>query len=51
MTVDVRERQRGLSSRAGRRHQIPYSRWQRNDRDTNEQWFEVSFAFFNLLFW
>lgn len=41
MTVDVRERQRGLSSRAGRRHRIPYSRLQRNDGDTNEQWLEL----------
>lgn len=45
VTVDVRKRQRGCSSRAGRRHQIPYSRLQRNDRVTNEQWFEVYFAF------
>lgn len=41
VTVDVRERQRGCSSRAGRRHRIPYSRLQRNDRVTNEQWFEL----------
>ncbi|KAH9795404.1 WD REPEATS REGION domain-containing protein [Citrus sinensis] len=41
VTVDVRKRQRGCSSRAGRRHRIPYSRLQRNDRVTNEQWFEL----------
>ncbi|KAK9223320.1 hypothetical protein WN944_011762 [Citrus x changshan-huyou] len=41
VTVDVRERQRGCSSRAGRRHRIPYSPLQRNDRVTNEQWFEL----------